>query len=86
MSAAGISQMFFSQDISRYLGHAFPAILYSLDLIARRKILGSRLAEVLVILVLCNLLVPQYYVGQRDTSASLPWVLTYFFKVTGLNP
>jgi hypothetical protein len=86
MFAAGGGQLLFSHDISRHVGHAFPIVLYSLELITRKKVLGDRLAEVLMIVVLCNFFVPQYYVGQHDAWPFLPVPASFLLWMFGFDP
>ncbi|MEY4670095.1 MAG: hypothetical protein RL518_2794 [Pseudomonadota bacterium] len=86
MFAAGAGQLVFSHDISRHVGHAFPIILFSLELLLSRKFLGSRLSEVLLIVVFCNFFVPQYYVGQHDAWPFLPVPVSFLFWMFGLDP
>jgi hypothetical protein len=86
MSAAGIGQLLFSHDISRHVGHAFPVVLYSLELIARKKVLSGRLAEVLVILVLCNFFVPQYYIAQHNAWPFVPVPVSFLLWLLGFDP
>ena len=86
MFAAGGAQLLFSHDISRHVGHAFPIVLYSLELLLCKKILGNKLTEVLVILVFCNFFVPQYYVGQQNAWLFLPVPVSYVFYMFGFDP
>jgi hypothetical protein len=86
MFAAGVGQLFFSHDISRHVGHAFPLVLYAVDLLAKRRVLDTRLAEVLMIVVLLNFFVPQYYIGQRNAWPFLPSPVSFLFWMLGFDP
>lgn len=86
MCAAGVGQLLISHDTSRHVGHAFPMLLYSLEIILRRRDWRNRVEEWLVILVLVNFLVPQYYVGQQNIWPFLPSPVSYILWLFGFNP
>jgi hypothetical protein len=86
MCGAGVGQLAVSHDISRHVGHAFPIVLYSMEILLRRKDWGSRLIECLAILILLNFLVPQYYVGQQNAWPLLPSPVSLILWWWGFNP
>jgi hypothetical protein len=86
MFAAGVGQLLVANDTSRLVGHSFPLILYSLELLSRKKALGDRLAEVVMIIVILNFFVPQYQVGQRSSWPFLPVPVSFLFWLFGYNP
>ncbi len=86
MFAAGAGQLFFSHDISRHVGHAFPIVLYGLELLSKRKVFDTGLAELLMAIVLCNFFVPQYYIGQRNAWPFLPSPVSFVFWMLGFDP
>jgi uncharacterized membrane protein len=61
-------------------------VLYAVDLLAKRRVLDTRLAEVLMIVVLLNFFVPQYYIGQRNAWPFLPSPVSFLFWMLGFDP
>lgn len=86
MCGAGVGQLLISHDTSRHVGHAFPMILYSMEILLRKKEWGWRLLECLAILVLLNFLVPQYYVGQQNAWPLLPSPVSLILWLNGFDP
>jgi hypothetical protein len=79
-----LSQLLFATDTSRYLGLAFPVVLYGLE------VLGTQLTEKdfakwAGFLFLLNLFVPVYYVGQSRMIPLYPLPLSFVLQALGID-
>lgn len=83
---AGAGQLIVSGDTSRHLGHAFPMILYSLELIFKKIGDDLKVLEGLTLLVVCNFLVPQCYVGRQHMIAFIPTPVSFILWLLGFDP
>ena len=86
---AGAGQLPVSNDTSRHLGHAFPAILLALELLgasAAAKQSQATFSRCLTWLVLFNLFVPQYYIGQASAWPFWPLPCSLLMMMFGIDP
>jgi hypothetical protein len=82
----GLSTLLITSDESRLPALAFPALLMGGLVLRRQLSTPPRFARWLVALVLVNLLLPQYYVGQSKPIVFFPTPVALVLKACGYNP
>lgn len=82
----GLSALLLSSDESRLPALAFPAVLMGAAVIRENLAPRPRFARWMCALLLVNVLLPQYYVGQSKTIVFFPTPVALVLKACGYDP
>jgi hypothetical protein len=82
----GLATMLITSDSSRLPALAFPAVLIGAAQLRETVMTPPRFLRVLLVLVVLNLFVPQYYVGQSKPIVFFPLPVALVLKACGSDP
>jgi hypothetical protein len=82
----GLATMLITSDSSRLPALAFPAVLLGAAQLRETVLTPPRFLRVLSVLVLLNLFVPQYYVGQSKPIVFFPLPVALVLRACGYDP